>query len=98
MKTPLYKKEIQNTKQASKKCLSNLAKIFKMQKPKLKVPDSKGSVIICNTIYKYFALILLFPHRFLNIYVNDYDVINEHIPSDGYNICTLYDCWGGAGF
>ena len=26
-----------------------------------------------------------------NTYVNDYVVINEHIPSDGYNIYTLYD-------
>ena len=39
--------------------------------------------------FHYFLIV------FFNIYVNDYIVIKKHIPSGGYNICILYDCFWG---
>ena len=43
------------------------------------------TIIIIFHWFYYFLIV------FLNIYINDFVVINGHIPSGGYNIYTLYD-------
>ena len=82
----------QYTKRASKKFPSHLIKHIQNTKTKIvsafrlrSSPNSFRSITwtLCC------ALIIF------NIYVNDYVVINEHIPSGGYNIYTLYDCFWG---